>query len=167
MQAAIKVGRKECKCSFDMNEQDGSCMKSKGSCDKKCSGVATGVELMEGMYVLDMKVKKGKVTITKCEVDTPGRIPIIKKSIYQLCVKKLEQDLEQDLKQDLELFLELDLEKEAWKGLGQDVLVLEREDKDQAQTHQQDQDQGRLQFPLQDQVQGQLLFHQQDQVQDQ
>merc|ERR1719483_931676 len=46
-------------------------MKSKGSCDKKCSGVATGVELMEGMYVLDMKVKKGKVTITKCEVDTP------------------------------------------------------------------------------------------------
>jgi len=71
VQAAIKVGRKECKCSFDINEQDGSCMKSKGSCDKKCSGVATGVELMEGMYVLDMKVKKGKVTITKCEVDTP------------------------------------------------------------------------------------------------
>jgi len=71
VQAAIKVGNRDCKCSFDMKDQNGSCLKSKGGCDKKCSGAATGVELMEGMYVLDMKVKKGKVTITNCEVNTP------------------------------------------------------------------------------------------------
>merc|ERR1712123_45139 len=38
------------------------------TCDKKCSGKASGVELEDGMYMLDIAVKKGKVTITKCDV---------------------------------------------------------------------------------------------------
>ena len=63
----IKVGKRQCKCNFDMEVDGTSCKKSKGSCDKKCNGVATGVELV-GMYLLDMKVKKGKVAITNCEV---------------------------------------------------------------------------------------------------
>merc|ERR1711872_192641 len=34
---------------------------------KKCSGKATGVELEDGMYVMDLIIRKGKVTIAKCD----------------------------------------------------------------------------------------------------
>merc|ERR1719334_361098 len=61
----IKVGSKNCKCAYDVNKN--VCKKSKISCDKKCSGKASGVEL-DG-YKFDILVKKGKVTIQKCEAD--------------------------------------------------------------------------------------------------
>merc|ERR1712128_295910 len=35
--------------------------------NKKCSGKASGVELEDGVYMLDIAVKKGKVTIAKCD----------------------------------------------------------------------------------------------------
>merc|ERR1711892_78803 len=47
--------------------QDGK-KKCKFTCDKKCSGKVSGVELEDGMYMLDIAVKKGKVTIAKCDV---------------------------------------------------------------------------------------------------
>merc|ERR1712123_115582 len=56
--ATIQVGKKKCKCSYEMNAEN---------C-KKCSGKASGVELEDGMYMLDIAVKKGKVTIAKCDV---------------------------------------------------------------------------------------------------
>ena len=69
--ATIQVGKKKCKCSYEMNAKD--CKKSKITCDKKCSGKASGVELEDGMYMLDIAVKKGKVTIAKCDVQAaPG-----------------------------------------------------------------------------------------------
>merc|ERR1711872_359841 len=34
---------------------------------KKCSGKATGVEVEDGMYVMDLIIRKGKVTIAKCD----------------------------------------------------------------------------------------------------
>merc|ERR1712106_335924 len=64
--ATIQVGKKKCKCIYEMNAKD--CKKSKITCDKKCSGKASGVELEDGMYMLDIAVKKGKVTIAKCDV---------------------------------------------------------------------------------------------------
>merc|ERR1712123_91694 len=64
--ATIQVGKKKCKCSYEINAKD--CKKSKITCDKKCSGKASGVELEDGMYLLDIAVKKGKVTIAKCDV---------------------------------------------------------------------------------------------------
>merc|ERR1712128_267877 len=64
--ATIQVGKKKCKCSYEMNAEN--CKKSKITCDKKCSGKASGVELEDGMYMLDIAVKKGKVTIAKCDV---------------------------------------------------------------------------------------------------
>merc|ERR1712123_171233 len=67
--ATILVGKKKCKCSYEMNAKD--CKKSKITCDKKCSGKASGVELEDGMYMLDIAVKKGKVTIAKCDVQAP------------------------------------------------------------------------------------------------
>merc|ERR1712106_872146 len=63
--ATIQVGKKKCKCSYEMNAEN--CKKSKITCDKKCSGKASGVELEDGMYMLDIAVKKGKVTIAKCD----------------------------------------------------------------------------------------------------
>merc|ERR1711892_539974 len=64
--ANIQVGKKKCKCSYEMNAKN--CKKSTITCDKKCSGKASGVELEDGMYMLDIAVKKGKVTIAKCDV---------------------------------------------------------------------------------------------------
>merc|ERR1712106_383775 len=64
--ATIQVGKKKCKCSYEMNAKN--CKKSTITCDKKCSGKASGVELEDGMYMLDIAVKKGKVTIAKCDV---------------------------------------------------------------------------------------------------
>merc|ERR1712106_1035416 len=64
--ATIQVGKKKCKCSYEMNAKN--CKKSTITCDKKCSGKAYGVELEDGMYMLDIAVKKGKVTIAKCDV---------------------------------------------------------------------------------------------------
>merc|ERR1712128_185977 len=64
--ATIQVGKKKCKCSYEMNAEN--CKKSKITCDKKCSGKASGVELEDGIYMLDIAVKKGKVTIAKCDV---------------------------------------------------------------------------------------------------
>jgi hypothetical protein len=68
----IQIGNKKCKCSYEMNAAN--CKKSKISCDKKCSGKLSGVELEDGdvMYMLDIVVKKGKVTIAKCDVEAPG-----------------------------------------------------------------------------------------------
>merc|ERR1711963_564380 len=69
---AIKVGKRNCKCNF-LLFADGTDLgyKSKGNCDKKCSGVAKGVEL-EGdsgnVYTFDMKAAKGKVTFLKGSV---------------------------------------------------------------------------------------------------
>jgi len=70
--ATIKVGKKKCKCTFDMKVKGTSCKGSKGSCDKKCTGAAKGVEVEN--YVMDLKVTKGKVAISKCEVvgDAPS-----------------------------------------------------------------------------------------------
>ena len=69
--ATIQVGKKKCKCSYEMNAKN--CKKSTITCDKKCSGKASGVELEDGMYMLDIAVKKGKVTIAKCDVQAaPG-----------------------------------------------------------------------------------------------
>merc|ERR1711892_1118741 len=69
--ATIQVGKKKCKCSYEINADN--CKKSKITCDKKCSGKASGVELEDGMYMLDIAVKKGKVTIAKCDVQAaPG-----------------------------------------------------------------------------------------------
>merc|ERR1712123_532680 len=64
--ATIQVGKKKCKCSYEINAKD--CKKSKITCDKMCSGKVSGVELEDGMYMLDIAVKKGKVTIAKCDV---------------------------------------------------------------------------------------------------
>merc|ERR1712123_49378 len=64
--ATIQVGKKKCKCSYEMNAEN--CKKSRFTCDKKCSGKASGVELEDGMYMLDIAVKKGKVTIAKRDV---------------------------------------------------------------------------------------------------
>merc|ERR1711892_208450 len=64
--ATIQVGKKKCKCSYEMNAEN--CKKSTITCDKKCSGKASGVELEDGMYMLDIAVKKGRVTIAKCDV---------------------------------------------------------------------------------------------------
>ena len=69
--ATIQVGNKKCKCSYEMNADN--CKKSKIICDKKCSGKAQGVEVEDGMYVLDIAVKKGKVTIAKCDVQATGK----------------------------------------------------------------------------------------------
>jgi len=69
---AVKVGKRNCKCNF-LLFADGTDLgsKSKGNCDKKCSGVAKGVEL-EGdsgnVYTFDMKSAKGKVTFLKGSV---------------------------------------------------------------------------------------------------
>jgi len=69
---AVKVGKRNCKCNF-LLFADGTDLgsKSKGNCDKKCSGVAKGVEL-EGdsgnVYTFDMKAAKGKVTFLKGSV---------------------------------------------------------------------------------------------------
>ena len=72
--ATIQVGKKKCKCSYEMNAEN--CKKSKIVCDKKCSGKESGVELADGgvMYMLDIAVKKGKVTIAKCDVEAPGSL---------------------------------------------------------------------------------------------
>ena len=68
----IKVGKRKCKCKFNMEVDGSSCLKSKGACDKKCNGQANQVEIMKGMYLLDISVKRGKVMINKCEVTEPG-----------------------------------------------------------------------------------------------
>jgi hypothetical protein len=44
--ATIQVGKKKCKCSYEMNAEN--CKKSKIVCDKKCSGKDTDVELADG-----------------------------------------------------------------------------------------------------------------------
>merc|ERR1712098_1034841 len=67
----IKIGKKTCKCSYSITEAN--CKKSKITCDKKCNGKATGVELEDGMSVMDLIIKKGKVTIAKCDKEEgPG-----------------------------------------------------------------------------------------------
>merc|ERR1719516_907824 len=54
----IKIGKKTCKCSYGIVEAN--CKKSKFTCDKKCSGKATGVEVEDGMYVMDLIIREGK-----------------------------------------------------------------------------------------------------------
>jgi len=66
----IKMGKKTCKCQYDINEED--CTQSKMSCDKRCSGKMAGLELEDRKYVMDIMVKKGKVTIGKCKATTTG-----------------------------------------------------------------------------------------------
>jgi hypothetical protein len=72
--ATIQVGKKKCKCSYEMNAEN--CKKSKMQCDKKCSGKVSGLEIDDGdvMYMVDVVIKKGKVTIAKCDVDAPGSL---------------------------------------------------------------------------------------------
>merc|ERR1719342_1670017 len=62
---SFKIGKKTCKCDYKINA--GNCKNSKITCDKKCSGSIKGVELEDGMYVMDLGIKKGKVTIAKCK----------------------------------------------------------------------------------------------------
>ena len=62
---SFKIGKKTCKCDYKINA--GNCKNSKITCDKKCSGTIKGVELEDGMYVMDLGIKKGKVTIAKCK----------------------------------------------------------------------------------------------------
>merc|ERR1712002_1371413 len=61
----FKIGKNTCKCDYKINA--GNCKNSKITCDKKCSGTIKGVELEDGMYVMDLGIKKGKVTIAKCK----------------------------------------------------------------------------------------------------
>merc|ERR1711892_1000890 len=65
--AKVKVGKKTCTCTFTLYG-DGSSMTSasEGKCDKKCSGSAA-VQLSgdSGQFSFTVKVKKGKVTISK------------------------------------------------------------------------------------------------------
>ena len=118
--ATIQVGKKKCKCSYEMNAEN--CKKSKIVCDKKCSGKESGVELADGdvMYMVDIAVKKGKVTIAKCDVEAPGRLVSIlegNKDYIQSQLKLVEEALAQDL----------EMEKVEWEEWGRDVLVSLRE----------------------------------------
>merc|ERR1711892_874395 len=65
--AKVKVGKRTCTCTFTLYG-DGSTMTSasEGKCDKKCSGSAD-VQLSgdSGQFSFTVKVKKGKVTISK------------------------------------------------------------------------------------------------------
>ena len=54
-----------------MDSED--CKKSKITCDKKCNGKASDIELDDGMYLIDITVKKGKVKIEKCQVQSSGQ----------------------------------------------------------------------------------------------
>ena len=56
----FKIGKRTCKCKYDINEED--CNSSKMSCDKKCSGKVAGLDLEEGRYLMNIMVKKDKVT---------------------------------------------------------------------------------------------------------
>ena len=49
-------------------------MKSRVKCDKKCTGVAKGIELMGGKYLLDMNIKKGKVMVANCKIVNNGEL---------------------------------------------------------------------------------------------
>merc|ERR1719397_1677258 len=70
VRATVQVGARKCRCVFSMTTTGKSCKKSKGSCDAKCSGVAKRVVLSKGLYILAMKVTKGKVAITSCTVNS-------------------------------------------------------------------------------------------------
>ena len=66
----FKIGKRTCKCQYDINEEE--CKNSKMSCDKKCSGKMVWLELEDGKYLMNIMVKKGKVSIAKCE--TKGKL---------------------------------------------------------------------------------------------
>ena len=114
--ATIQVGKKKCKCSYEMNAEN--CKKSKIVCDKKCSGKESGVELADGdvMYMVDIAVKKGKVTIAKCDVDAPGSLVSILEGNKDYIQSQLELV-------EAVLGLDLGMEKVEWEGWDQDVLV--------------------------------------------
>merc|ERR1719348_2507173 len=61
----IKFGKRPCKCEVDCKCKNGSCDKSKITCDKKCSGTAKAVPI-EGCGIIDAKAKNGKVKISSC-----------------------------------------------------------------------------------------------------
>merc|ERR1712106_59876 len=67
----VGVGRLTCTCTFSL-VADGTKLspKSKAKCDKKCNGAATKVSLEgeSGVFTFDMKVKKGKVALSKGSV---------------------------------------------------------------------------------------------------
>jgi len=67
----VRVGRLTCTCTFSL-VADGTKLspKSKAKCDKKCNGAATKVSLEgeSGVFTFDMKVKKGKVALSKGSV---------------------------------------------------------------------------------------------------
>merc|ERR1711892_696481 len=78
--AKVKVGKKTCTCTFTLYG-DGSTMTSasEGKCDKKCSGSAA-VQMSgdSGQFSFTVKVKKGKVTISKGKFEAAagsGSIP--------------------------------------------------------------------------------------------
>ena len=67
----IRVGRLTCTCSFSLIAAGTRLSpKSKAGCDKKCSGVAKRVSFKgdSGVFTFDMKVAKGKVTLSKGSV---------------------------------------------------------------------------------------------------
>ena len=69
--AAVKIGKKTCKCSWKLNVGTAGCgaKGSSGKCDKKCSG-AGSIEVEE--FSLNVEVKKGKVKIKSCEGGSDG-----------------------------------------------------------------------------------------------
>eukprot|EP00091_Calanus_sinicus_P022836 TRINITY_DN745_c0_g1_i8.p1 TRINITY_DN745_c0_g1~~TRINITY_DN745_c0_g1_i8.p1 ORF type:complete len:365 (+),score=98.23 TRINITY_DN745_c0_g1_i8:113-1096(+) len=68
----MKVGRLTCTCSFSLIAAGTRLSpKSKAGCDKKCSGVAKRVSLEgdSGVFTFDMKVVKGRVSLSKGSVE--------------------------------------------------------------------------------------------------
>merc|ERR1719320_447870 len=60
----VKVGKRTCICSFEL-DTEGSTKQSSGSCDRKCSGSISGLELVNErwIYTLAAAVRKGKVSL--------------------------------------------------------------------------------------------------------
>merc|ERR1719507_1002741 len=73
----VKVGKNMCECSFvfTIKGKGVDVRKSKVACDKKCSGVARGVEIEAqsgNVFTCDFSVKKGRGRIMKASVEMGG-----------------------------------------------------------------------------------------------
>ena len=60
----VILGKSECLCSFKMQDRGDNCS-GKAKCDSKCSGTGK-VEI--GIFLFNLKVKKRKSAILKCQV---------------------------------------------------------------------------------------------------
>merc|ERR1719394_519355 len=60
----VKVGKRTCICSFEL-DTEGSTKQSSGSCDRKCSGSISGLELVNErrIFTLAFAVRKGKMSL--------------------------------------------------------------------------------------------------------